>query len=79
MKHPNLYLTGAYSSNNPGWHSADSPWKASKALPLLKNNLPSPPLSVLEVGCGSGVFLDSLAVDSFFKGTSFLATTFHQM
>lgn len=70
MSSSNLYLNGKYLAINPNWHSADSPWKASKALHLLKSNLPFPPKSVLEVGCGSGVFLDALAADEFFSDSS---------
>jgi 2-polyprenyl-3-methyl-5-hydroxy-6-metoxy-1,4-benzoquinol methylase len=54
-----IYTKGDYLENNPTWHLEDSTWKAEQILNIIKkNNLQ--PLSVCEVGCGSGEILNQL-------------------
>jgi SAM-dependent methyltransferase len=54
-----LYSTGKYLENNPGWHAGDSPWKAAQILMMMrKHNLQ--PKTVCEVGCGAGEILSRL-------------------
>ena len=54
-----IYTTGKYLENNPGWHSGDSPWKARQILRMLaKHNLQ--PAALCEVGCGAGEILSQL-------------------
>lgn len=54
-----LYSTGKYLENNPGWHAADSPWKAAQILRMLQKNSLQPK-SICEVGCGAGEILSQL-------------------
>lgn len=54
-----IYQDGTYLSNNPTWHEEDSPWKAKQIVEIIKrNNLQ--PLTICEVGCGSGEILSCL-------------------
>lgn len=55
----NIYTDGTYLSNNPGWHTEDSKWKAEKIAGIIeKNNLSFD--SLCEVGCGAGGVLNHL-------------------
>lgn len=54
-----IYTQGQYLENNPTWHIEDSVWKAEQIFKIIqKNNLQ--PLSICEVGCGSGEILNQL-------------------
>ena len=54
-----IYTTGKYLENNPGWHVGDSPWKSAQILKMMrKHNLQ--PASLCEVGCGAGEILSRL-------------------
>ncbi|CAK6696860.1 class I SAM-dependent methyltransferase [Synechococcus sp. CBW1107] len=54
------YSSGQYLAANPDWHASDAPWKARQVRAMLHRHglVPS---TVLEVGCGTGVMLRSLA------------------
>jgi len=54
-----LYTSGEYLKNNPDWHVAASPWKASVILQALQRNHLNP-RSVCEIGCGAGEILHIL-------------------
>lgn len=55
-----MYNDGRYSSNNPGWHEGDAPWKAAQVLSMLGDrNLQ--PESVVDIGCGTGGVLEVVA------------------
>lgn len=54
-----LYTSEEYLKNNPGWHVAASPWKASVMLQAIKRNHLQP-RSVCEIGCGAGEILKIL-------------------
>ncbi len=55
----NMYTTGKYLENNPGWHTGDSPWKSRQILRMLtKHNLR--PATLCEIGCGAGEILSQL-------------------
>lgn len=64
------YEGGAYADANPDWHDADAPAKADGMAPWLLR-LPSPPASVLDVGCGTGRVLAELKrrLDPHWPGT----------
>lgn len=51
-----------YLSNNPSWHTEDSPWKARQILKMIKKNgiLPK---TVSEIGCGAGEILNQLYIN----------------
>lgn len=53
------YLNGDYASKNPDWDSVDAPWKAGKVAELLARHSLKP-ISVVEIGCGSGGVLAGL-------------------
>lgn len=54
-----IYTTGKYLENNPGWHVGDSPWKSEQILRMMKkHNLQ--PTTLCEVGCGAGEILSQL-------------------
>lgn len=56
----NMYLDGTYFRNNPTWDVEDSPWKANIINSMMERNK----LTVndlVEVGCGAGGILTSLA------------------
>jgi hypothetical protein len=55
----NRYLSGDYLSNNPTWHTEDSPWKAGQILRALRRNKLRP-RNICEVGCGAGAILEEL-------------------
>lgn len=54
-----IYTQGTYLAHNPGWHSADSPWKARQILEMLHRHQLQP-RTVVEVGCGAGEILRRL-------------------
>lgn len=55
----NIYTTGKYLENNPGWHIGDSPWKSGQVLSMIrKHNLQ--PATLCEIGCGAGEILSQL-------------------
>ncbi len=51
------YTGDEYHTSNPDWHVADSPWKATRVLEMLKAE---PVETVCEVGCGAGEILRQL-------------------
>jgi SAM-dependent methyltransferase len=54
-----IYTSGKYLENNPGWHAGDSPWKSAQILKMMrKHNLQ--PGTICEVGCGAGEILSRL-------------------
>lgn len=57
---PQLYTTGQYLENNPGWHVEDSAWKAKQILTALRKANISP-RSVCDIGCGAGEVISCLA------------------
>ena len=54
-----IYTQGDYLKSNPTWHSEDSSWKANQIIKMIDNNHLQP-LSVCEIGCGSGEILNQL-------------------
>ena len=54
------YIDGKYFTDNPDWDRRDSFWKAQHILRIL-NSHKITPLSIGEVGCGSGDMLLHLA------------------
>lgn len=60
MNNNSIYNDGSYLSQNPTWHEEDSPWKSKQIDKILrKNNIQ--PLTICEVGCGSGEILNQLS------------------
>lgn len=55
------YADGSYLAANPDWDRQDAPWKAAGVVNLLGDHDISP-LSICEVGCGSGEVLAELAL-----------------
>lgn len=55
-----MYNDGCYSSNNPGWHENDAPWKATQVLSMLGDRNFRPE-SVVDIGCGTGGVLEVIA------------------
>jgi SAM-dependent methyltransferase len=53
------YTDGAYLERTPGWHVADSEWKARKVFEILERNNRQPK-TVCDVGCGAGEILTEL-------------------
>lgn len=56
----NIYTNGEYLENNPTWNEEDSPWKADIIISMLGRNKITI-LDLVEVGCGAGGILASLA------------------
>jgi len=55
-----IYSTGKYLSENIGWHSEDSPWKAEQISKMInKHQLDS--TTTVEIGCGAGKILTELS------------------
>ncbi|MGA9286099.1 MAG: methyltransferase domain-containing protein [Solirubrobacteraceae bacterium] len=50
------YTDGTYAAANPGWHIADSPWKARQVITMLAA-FDSDVQTICEVGCGAGEIL----------------------
>ena len=53
------YVGQAYINHNPGWHEEHGRWKAKQVSGILRRNRVEP-MSVLDVGCGTGAVLDHL-------------------
>ena len=55
-----IYEDGTYLEKNPGWHEADSAWKAKQISGILRANniIPS---TLCEIGCGAGEILNCLS------------------
>ena len=56
----NIYTNGEYLENNPTWNEEDSPWKAAIIISMFKRNKITIH-DLVEVGCGAGGILASLA------------------
>jgi len=56
-----IYLSGAYASNNPDWHEDDAAWKAGKIVDILQKNKIHPK-SICDIGCGVGEILRCLSL-----------------
>ncbi len=56
----NIYTSGKYLETNKTYHTEDSPWKASQAMRIIRNNGISPQ-KVVEIGCGAGRILEELS------------------
>ena len=56
----NIYTNGQYLENNPTWNEEDSPWKADIIISMFKRNKITIH-DLVEVGCGAGGILASLA------------------
>ncbi len=54
-----LYTSGQYVEKNPGWHVAESPWKAQQIMRMLARHRLTP-RRIAEVGCGAGEVLRQL-------------------
>ena len=55
-----IYSNDEYLTNNPNWHTEDSPWKALQILKIVaKNKLK--PKTICELGCGAGQILNELS------------------
>lgn len=65
------YRSGQYLANNPDWHASDAPWKARQVEAMLERHQFAP-VNILELGCGTGVMLRSLAASSHLPNTQFL-------
>ena len=57
-----IYSTGKYLEDNPGWHAGDSAWKAAQILKMMRKN-DLQPETVCEVGCGAGEILSQLQAE----------------
>jgi predicted TPR repeat methyltransferase len=57
-----IYHDGSYLEDNPDWHEADAPWKASNIARMLADHALHP-ATIVDVGCGTGGVLRTLADD----------------
>lgn len=55
-----IYSNGTYYQKNPNWHANDALWKANQIFKIIKKNKIDP-LSICEIGCGSGQILNHLS------------------
>jgi SAM-dependent methyltransferase len=55
----NMYTTGKYIENNPGWHAGDSAWKSHQIMRMMRKH-GLEPVTLCEVGCGAGEILSQL-------------------
>jgi SAM-dependent methyltransferase len=55
-----LYTDGRYLENNPGWHVADSAWKAKRIIAAVREANINP-RSICDIGCGAGEVIRCLA------------------
>jgi SAM-dependent methyltransferase len=55
-----MYNDGRYSTQNPGWHENDAPWKATQVLSMLGDRNFRPE-SIVDIGCGTGGVLEVIA------------------
>ena len=53
------YRDGTYAFQNPGWHEADSQWKAERVVSILADN-GIRPSGFCDIGCGTGGVLREL-------------------
>lgn len=65
------YEGGKYREYNPDWHAGDSTWKALQVQRMIERN-DIRPHSVLEIGCGAGGVLASMASPELLPATEFL-------
>ncbi|MGV6806825.1 MAG: class I SAM-dependent methyltransferase [bacterium] len=66
----NIYTDGQYLESTQTWHAEDAQWKAQQIQKILnQNNLK--PGSVAEIGCGSGLILDTLSRQPGLQDTQF--------
>jgi SAM-dependent methyltransferase len=65
------YAGGEYREFNPDWHAGDSRWKADQVRGMITRNQLAP-RNVLEIGCGAGGVLASLASSGLGGETEFL-------
>lgn len=56
----NMYTDGNYLKETSTWHSEDSPWKSKQIKKIIDKNFLKP-MSLAEIGCGSGSILDELS------------------
>lgn len=56
----NIYSSGQYLANNPGWNEEDAHWKAAIIAGLMKKHHISPQ-TLSEAGCGVGAILEGLS------------------
>jgi hypothetical protein len=54
-----IYTDGDYLIRNDGWHTEDSPWKATQIIKILDRNAIRPS-TVCEIGSGAGEILNQL-------------------
>lgn len=60
--HQDIYHSGEYWEKNESFHEEDALYKATNCHRLLKQHgLDTKPISVIDVGCGSGKFLFELS------------------
>lgn len=56
-----IYTSGQYLETTKTWHSEDSQWKAGQIKKILDKNLIHP-ISIAEIGCGSGAIINELSM-----------------
>ncbi len=56
-----IYVSGDYPELNPDWHDEDGSWKAHQILRMLERHPGLPVSRVVDVGCGTGRVLATLA------------------
>ena len=54
-----MYLDGEYQKHNPTWDVEDAPWKADLIFDMIQKHRLEP-VTICEVGCGSGQILKQL-------------------
>lgn len=64
------YTSDWYFSNNENWHEEDAAFKANEVIKILTKNKINP-LSIADVGCGTGEVLNLLSQDSYFSDNTF--------
>jgi hypothetical protein len=65
-----IYVDGKYLEATKTWHAEDSQWKASQIEKIITKNQIYP-MSIAEIGCGSGKIIEALSDQDFFEGTDF--------
>jgi SAM-dependent methyltransferase len=67
----NVYTSREYlQATQETWHSADSPWKASQILRIIRKN-DLHPKNIGDIGCGAGRILEELSKDPYLTGVHF--------
>lgn len=56
----NIYTSGEYLANNPGWNAEDAHWKAAIIAGLMKKHTIIPQ-TLSDAGCGTGAILENLS------------------